>query len=229
MAHRASPLKLAPENEDDGVVVSRKKLGELVKEIERLRKEVEKEEREIVGSLLRASRLCYWGDSTTSEEIEQKFETKMLRGALRSPLRIFSRPEIEDIAKWKSRKQFFGKVEREVRSNSPQRVRAVTKRAFEEDDPATAIDLLAKLDKLKGVGYPVASAILMFHDPRRYTVLDKNAWRALFRLGRVSDAKPPPYSGKIYHQYLKECMSLCREWGIKSLRDTDRLLLMLGA
>lgn len=40
-------MKLAPENEDDEVVVSRKKLGELVQEIERLRREVEKKERKI--------------------------------------------------------------------------------------------------------------------------------------------------------------------------------------
>ena len=44
--------------------------------------------------------------------------------------------------------------------------------------------ILEKLTKIKGIGIPMASAILTFIDPDNYGVIDKNVWLYLKRLGK---------------------------------------------
>src|SRR6185436_12784195 len=47
-------------------------------------------------------------------------------------------------------------------------------------------DRMELLTRLKGVGVPMASAILTLLDPRRYGVLDIRAWQLLFAIRSVS-------------------------------------------
>jgi thermostable 8-oxoguanine DNA glycosylase len=158
----------------------------------------------------------------------RRWELQMVSRAETHPRESFSRPEIEEIAKWKNREQLYEKVERDVRKNTPSEVRSVTTLAFSESEPERAIEILACHPKLKGVGYAVASAILMFHDPREYTVIDKNAWYALYLLNRVRTPEPPPFSGKVYANYNVTCRRVSSEWGV-GLRETDRMLWSLGS
>lgn len=168
----------------------------------------------------------YW-DGTNPEW--RRWELRMVSRAERSPLEFFRRHEVEKIAKWKSREPLYKNVEHDVRKNSESETKSVTKAAFSESKPERAIEILACEPKLKGVGYPVASAILMFHDPRKYTVIDRNAWYALYLLNRVNTSKPPSrLSGKVYAAYNSKCRQVSAKWGI-ALRETDRMLWALGS
>jgi hypothetical protein len=85
-------------------------------------------------------------------------------------------------------------------------------------DPRTsersAVDVL---DRLHGVGVPIASAILTTMFPERYTIID---FRALESLGIV---KAPTDSVHYYLNYLTKCRELAREHNV-SLRTLDRAL-----
>jgi hypothetical protein len=178
-----------------------------------------------LATLLHGLEMRFW-DGSPSSEIN--WERTMVEKALHAPRLSFSRLDVERIAKWKNREALSVIVERQVRKNSPKVVREVTAEAFAETDPARAIETLASIRKLHGVGYPVASAILTFHNPRKYTVLDVNAWRALHYLGRMDTDKAPYYDGHVYADYLSKCLTLSRQWGL-GLRETDRILWALGA
>jgi hypothetical protein len=45
---------------------------------------------------------------------------------------------------------------------------------------------MALLDTLRGVGVPVASAILTLTDPARYGVIDIRVWQVLYTYGEVA-------------------------------------------
>lgn len=75
---------------------------------------------------------------------------------------------------------------------------------------------VAVLTALRGVGIPMASAILTAINPVRYTVLD---FRALQSLG----LKNWPESFAFYVAYLKACRELAAKYG-KLLRTLDRAL-----
>jgi hypothetical protein len=85
-------------------------------------------------------------------------------------------------------------------------------------DPRTsersAIDVL---DRLHGVGIPIASAILTTMFPERYTIID---FRALESLGIV---RAPTDSVDYYLSYLAKCRELARKHKV-SLRTLDRAL-----
>jgi hypothetical protein len=85
-------------------------------------------------------------------------------------------------------------------------------------DPRTsersAVDVL---DRLHGVGVPIASAILTTMFPEKYTIID---FRALESLGVV---KAPSDSVDYYLNYLAKCRELARGHNV-SLRTLDRAL-----
>jgi hypothetical protein len=80
----------------------------------------------------------------------------------------------------------------------------------------TARASIAVLCGLRGVGVPVASAILTAIDPSRYTIIDFRALEALGYTG--SDRNIDFYLG-----YLSKCRDLATEHKV-SLRDLDRAL-----
>lgn len=77
----------------------------------------------------------------------------------------------------------------------------------------SAVDTLFRL---RGVGIPVASAILAMVDPNRYTIID---FRALESLGIVRSED----SLDFYLEYLRRCREIAREHGV-DLRTLDRAL-----
>lgn len=83
-------------------------------------------------------------------------------------------------------------------------------------------DRLDALLEIRGVGIPVASAVLTCLDPNRFTVIDV---RALDSLGR----KPPAANQyrKLYLQYLAFCRREAARLGIR-LRVLDRALWKAG-
>ena len=96
--------------------------------------------------------------------------------------------ELNEILRWKLRGQ-FGRQRARRRLNTDEVIRAVTTAALSlthpDDDYETELRL-GLLCTLRGVGVPVASAILALVFPERYAVIDFRGWRQLFTEGRTT-------------------------------------------
>ncbi len=89
----------------------------------------------------------------------------------------FTRAEFRAMCRWKSPRARLLWEE-----NSAARVRAVSRAVLVTRDEQRRMALLTSL---RGVGVPMASAILTLIDPRRYGVLDIRAWQLLFAIRSV--------------------------------------------
>jgi hypothetical protein len=86
-------------------------------------------------------------------------------------------------------------------------------------DEESVRDALLKLDEIRGVGIPVASAFLTAIHPNRFTIMDRQAYKALcarFR-GGVEE----------YLRYLKYCREQADKLGV-TLREHDEALWQYG-
>jgi len=100
---------------------------------------------------------------------------RQLRGARRRG--FFTRAEFRAMCRWKSpRARLLWEA------NSRARIRAVSGAVLATRDEHRRMELLTAL---RGVGVPMASAILTLLDPRRYGVLDIRAWQLLIAVGSV--------------------------------------------
>jgi hypothetical protein len=90
----------------------------------------------------------------------------------------FTRGEFMAMCRWKS-----PRAQRLWASNPAGRVRAVARAVLATRSERRRMELLTSL---RGVGVPIASAILTLIDPRRYGVLDIRAWQLLFALRSVT-------------------------------------------
>jgi len=90
--------------------------------------------------------------------------------------------DLERIFRWKLRGQ-FGRGQDQRDRNSDSAYRAVTQAAFAIREPDLSYEAEVRLKvlcSLRGVGVPVASAILALAEPDRYCVIDFRGWRAVF-------------------------------------------------
>lgn len=100
--------------------------------------------------------------------------------------------------------------------NSPQSIRAATRRALAPDTPER--ERLHVLRALRGVDWPVASVVLHFGTWDCYPILDV---RALEALGYVR--AHPAYSFSLWWDYVETCRALASERHVR-LRTLDRAL-----
>lgn len=150
--------------------------------------------------------------------------TQTLGTRMRRDGRINSWATFKAIIDWKARR-----VRGLIRRSQESRLRVVSERAFrlaEKGRPLGAIREFVDAG-IRGVKTRMASTILMLYAPRRYTVMDVNAWKALVhlkRLSRTTGYKRP----EDYPVYLEACIRLAEDldWG---LRDTDRALWIIGS
>jgi len=91
--------------------------------------------------------------------------------------KCLTKSELADICRWKS-----SRAMRWIRQNTSAKIKHVTREAFTARSEREKIN---HLTSLKGVGIPMASAILMLTCPQRYGVLDIRVWRVLYALGSV--------------------------------------------
>jgi hypothetical protein len=82
------------------------------------------------------------------------------------------------MCRWKS-----PRARRLWEANSAARVSGVSRAMLATDNERRRMELLTSL---RGVGVPIASAILTLIDPRRYGVLDIRAWQLLFATRSVT-------------------------------------------
>lgn len=90
-----------------------------------------------------------------------------------------TRNELARVCRWKA-----GRVLPLIRSSNHHRVRAATAAAFATRNEVARMEALTEL---RGIGIPMASAILTLTEPRRYGVIDIRAWQLLYRRGLVAE------------------------------------------
>lgn len=114
--------------------------------------------------------------------------------------------ELESILRWKLRGQYDRQARRR-RANTDALIRAITRCAFEVSHPDPAYELELRvgiLMSLRGVGVPVASAVLALVRPDQYAVIDFRGWRQLFGEERHS------FTIGDYRRYLARVRALAR-------------------
>lgn len=82
---------------------------------------------------------------------------------------------------------------------------------------------MQKLDEVKGIGVPIASAILTVCYPERFTILDYRAWETLYDLRRVKTKKVPTGIYGYFNMYLPACKKLAQDLRM-SLRELDHAM-----
>ena len=101
--------------------------------------------------------------------------------ASREPLSL-GVEDLDRILKWKLRGQ-YGRQQKLRTENTEGVVRTMTATAFaiQHENPEYEIELkVSVLCALRGVGVPVASAILAIVEPAQYGVIDFRGWRQVF-------------------------------------------------
>ena len=157
---------------------------------------------------------------------DKKHDLRVFADAFRCPIvnrGYLNMAELVEIVRWKSaRSTTYVK-----RNTDEKQVTDVTREAFADHDPCSAV---RKLDRLHGVGARMASAILTVFDPCRYTVLDVRAWASLKMLGLRELGLHPSMSldsAETYAAYLAACKRLAVDHRV-DLRTLDRCLWVLN-
>jgi thermostable 8-oxoguanine DNA glycosylase len=117
--------------------------------------------------------------------------------------------EFDRVLQWKLRGQ-YGRQRERRKANTDDVIRVVTGAALsiEHPDKDYEIDLrFGILCTLRGVGVPVASAILALVFPERYAVIDFRGWRQVFGEERTT------FSVSDYRRYLRKVQNLAQELG----------------
>ena len=131
----------------------------------------------------------------------------------------WSMEDVEWIIRWKSSRS-IGYFERNDREDVTQHVND----ALTADSVSEKVDILSELD---GVQVRMASAILLFVNPDRFTVLDWRAWDVLHENGYLPDEMPEDPTIEDYLLYLGACWAIANEYDV-SLRTLDMALWALG-
>ena len=117
--------------------------------------------------------------------------------------------EFDEILHWKLRSQ-YGRQKAYRSANTDEIICAITNTALNirHEDADYEIDLHFKiLTSLRGIGVPVASAILSLVFPDKYAVIDFRGWRQVF------DDEKSFFTLSDYKKYLKEIRRISGELG----------------
>jgi len=160
-----------------------------------------------------AKHIKYWADRYVDKQNhkdreEEKRIIKEIGPRIRHK-KFIDKEDFQAICNWKTKW-----ATRYYNYNQPDFIRAITKTAFSTNDERLRIEVLTLL---KGVGWPVASALLHFMLPNKYPILD---FRALESLGQDV---PKKYDFEFWDKYVKYCRKHAKENGV-TLRVLDRAL-----
>jgi hypothetical protein len=119
----------------------------------------------------------------------------------------FTRSEFERMCRWKS-----PRAQHLWRRNSAARIRQVSRAVLATRSERRRMELLTML---RGVGVPIASAILTLVDPRRYGVLDIRAWQLLFTTRTVAgNRRGQSFTIGQWEEYLSALRHHARRLGV---------------
>lgn len=164
----------------------------------------------------------YENEEEMREKLSNQFENKGC---------IENRQTLLDILYWKLNPRNYTSAEKQSKEkDSIEDIQKATARAFSVDEAGKSLEALTEL---MGVGPAVASTILMFYKPEKYTVLDQHAWRTAVELGMDGEKKDNGYTGGEYAQYNNWCHSILHDVNregheILDLRQLDIALHSLG-
>jgi len=150
---------------------------------------------------------------------EYKLE-KQLFGEISKNFRknkTLSEEEFFKIIIWKSNR-VKGKVLVGIRK-SRKSVKQIMREVYNVKTQEEKIKILINI---KGIGLPIASAILTVCYPEKFTVLDYRVWDILFRDKRVK-SKSVPNTISRYLDYVRVCKNYAKELKL-SLRDFDKAM-----
>lgn len=166
--------------------------------------------------MISATQLIPYKTSSDDYELTEHLKARFARlRSERHPLYLTSE-EFDEILHWKLRSQ-YRRQEEKRKVNTEDVIRTVTSAAlsithFDED---YEIELrLGILCCIRGVGVPVASAILALVFPETYAVIDFRGWRQIF------DENKRTFSISDYKRYLREIKRLATELGW-SVQEVD--------
>lgn len=126
------------------------------------------------------------------------------------------------IAKWKTARWVTDKSIKNLDRNDEKFVEEVTEIAF---CPDTSEELrIGILTLLRGVRYPVASALLHWGlDAEEYPIIDFRALWSLWKIMGLETEEHGFYRPCLWVKYRKDCIELAKKKGV-SLRDLDKAL-----
>src|SRR5208282_2163481 len=130
----------------------------------------------------------------------------------------YGRDNLNVIVAWKMEGVHLTRVMSYLDQNTDTDIHHALRSAIEADTERSAIEIL---DRLHGVGVPVASAILTTINPEKYTIIDIYALRSL----GISEG--PTDRADYYLAYLRKCRELAQQFKI-SLRTLDHALWQWG-
>ena len=146
---------------------------------------------------------------TSSDDfcITQRLKSKFARLRVERCPFFLTAAEFNQILKWKLRSQ-YGRQRARRTANTDEVIRAITGFALTitHEDKDYELELrLGMLCTLRGVGVPVASAVLALVFPDKYTVIDFRGWRQVFEEERSA------FSISQYKRYLCKVRRLAQE------------------
>lgn len=165
--------------------------------------------------MITAAQLRPYRNLALDEETERLKSHFALLRQERQPLYL-TLSEFEVILRWKLRGQ-YGRQRRLREVNTDAVVRLVTGAALTVTHPNEGYELelrMGILCALRGVGVPVASAVLALVFPEKYAVIDFRGWRQVFGRERTT------FSISDYKRYLHRVRHLASELGW-SVQETD--------
>ncbi len=152
--------------------------------------------------------------------LDEHTDTAILIKSLRHVRRdqILTKPELVAICRWKSPRAIC-----HIESNHAATVRALTRRAFSTRSEQKRIEYLTQL---RGVSLPMASAVLMLTEPKRYGVIDIRVWQTLFAIGSVTkNPRGVNFNFKQWYHYLSKLRYHADALGV-SVRTIERSLFL---
>ncbi len=125
-----------------------------------------------------------------------------------------TKKDLEQVCQWKSPRAIWL-----IRENSSYLVRKRTADAFSTHSEKRK---LALLTDLRGVSVPMASSILMLHNPKRYGVIDIRVWELLYKVGAVNTKPKGVGLGfKEWYRFLMIIRHFADKFNVKA-RDIER-------
>ena len=134
---------------------------------------------------------------------------------------FLTQSDLEAIVEWKFG-NWPGRLARTLNvldGETSEQIEELSRRAFSCNDDLGALLIICVL---QGVGPALGSALLMAHDPARYTVIDTRALRSIRAFGWMVDM-PARATQRTWIPYLSLCRKLRDDTRI-SLRTIDRAL-----